>query len=525
MSDDGRYGSGRPAKRDGTLVLSGARLPTLPPVRTAAAAPDTLVLQEGRIAAIGSWRELRDRLPANTAVRDLAGATVLPGLGDAHVHLTATGFLESAIDGSRYRDLAGLLAVVAAQARRTPSGGTVLGLRVEPELYRERRAPTQDELDAAAPDHPVYLRHVTGHASYANGAAMRSLDLHPGRRGVLLNDDGAPTGTLIGATTQEATRRSYAAYSRQVGYESAFRAAAARAARNGCTAVHALDDLDAVRTLLAIEHDLPVRTAAYPQTFDVGAVRALGLSRIGGCHGCALDGDVDMRTAALLAPYPQRPTEYGTLYHNEMSLQGFVLAAHHAGMQLAFHAVGDRAVEQALRLYEAAQAAEFRPNARHRVEHAQLMSDGQRARARAAGVILSLQPAFNHVWDHGSYVASIGPERARRIDPLASAARAGLALAGGSDSTVTELRPLLGVHAAVNHSREEERLGVDQALAMFSSGVAYATHDEARRGRVEVGMAADLTVVDRDPYRVPAHELQALKPLMTVVRGESVFEA
>lgn len=514
MNDDG-----------GVLVLSGARLPTVPATGRGVPRPDTLVLRSGRIAAVGAWRDLRRGLPAGATVRDLAGATILPGLGDAHVHFTATGFLETAIDGSRHDDVGGLLTAVSAKAREAPTGGTVLGLRVEPGRYAEERPPTKQELDAAAPDHAVYLRHITGHASYANSAALDALSLHPGRTGVVLDDAGVPTGALIGAATQEATQRIYSAYSRQVGYETAFRAAAHRAVRNGCTVVHALDDLDAVRTLLSIEHDLPVRTAAYPQTFDVDAVRALDLHRIGGCHACALDGDVDMRTAALLAPYPDHPTEYGTLYHNDSSLEGFVLAAHHAGMQLAFHAVGDRAVEQALRLFEKAEASESRPGARHRIEHAQLMSDVQRARARAAGVVLSLQPAFNHVWGHRSYDALIGPDRAARVDPLATAARAGLPLAGGSDSTVTELRPLLGVHAAVNHSREEERLGVAEAVAMFSAGVAYASHDEGRRGRVEAGLDADLTVVDEDPFAMPARRIASLETVMTVVRGEIVFEA
>ncbi|MEX2501926.1 MAG: amidohydrolase, partial [Trueperaceae bacterium] len=475
------------------------------------------------IKAIGNALDLRARLPAGGRVHDLAGATVLPGLGDAHVHMTATGFLERAIDGAEAEGVPELLARVRSAARDAPTGALVLGLRVTPDRYREERAPTREELNAASPDRPVYLRHVTGHASYANDAALALLDLHPGYTGVTLDPvTGAPTGHLIGPATQEATHQAYAAYSRQVGYESALRAAAARAVRRGCTTLHALDDLDAVRTLLAIEDDLPVRAFAYPQTFDLDAVRALGLTRIGGCHACALDGDVDMRTAAMLAPYAGHPTDYGSLYHNDETLRGFVLAAHHAGMQVAFHAVGDRAVEQALGVYEAAQASESRPNARHRIEHAQWMSDEQRARARAAGVVLSMQPAFNLEWPHASYEETVGPERAEQVDPVASALRAGLPLAGGSDSTVTELRPLAGVHAAVNHSRPEERVSVRDAVRLFSHGVAYAAHHDRVRGRIVEGLEADLTIVDRDPFTVPPHELASLRPLMTVVRGEIV---
>ncbi len=499
-------------------VLAGGRLAGGDP------SVDALVIHDGRIRAIGAWAELKPDVPADAEVVDLAGATILPGLGDAHVHMTATGFLETALDGTDATEVSEILMAVKAATRVTPPGEIVLGLRIEPDELREGRPPSLAELDAVAPDHPVYLRHVTGHASYANSAALAFLDFHPGRNGVELDETtGAPTGRLIGPATQDATHRAYAAYSRRVGYETALRAAADRAARAGCTVVHALDDLDAVRTLLAIEDDLPVRTVAYPQTFDLEAVRALGLRRIGGCHGCALDGDVDMRTAALLEPYEGHPTEYGELYHNDETLTGFVLAAHYAGMQLAFHAVGDRAVEQALRMYEAAQASESRPDARHRIEHAQLASDVQLVRARATGAVLSVQPAFNAVWPHATYESSFGSERAARVDPLASAARAGLPLAGGSDSTVTQLRPLLGVHAAVNHSRPEERLDVPEALALFARGVAYAAHHEDRRGLVAPGFDADLTIVDRDPLAVAPSELASLAVRMTVVRGRTVF--
>lgn len=500
-------------------VLAGGRFPT---VSDGDPSLDTIVLADGRIAALGRWNEVRPALPAAAPTLDLGGSTVLPGLGDAHVHLTATGFLESAIDATGAADLATLLGLVRAAASETPRGELVLGLRVDPDALAEGRPPTRAELDAAAPDHAVYLRHVTGHASYANGAALSRLEAFPGMRGVEVDDEGTPTGHLTGPATQAATHRAYAAYSHQVGYESAFHAAAARAARNGCTTVHALDDLDAVRTLLAVEDDLPVRTVAYPQTFDLESVRALGLQRIGGCHACALDGDVDVRTAALLEGYADDASDFGSLYHNDATLTGFVLAAHHAGLQIAFHAVGDRAVDQALRAFEAAQASVSRPDARHRIEHAQLMAADHPARVRAAGAVVSLQPAFNHVWPHETYLDSLGPERSQRVDPLRTLRAAGVPLAGGSDSTVTALAPLLGVQAAVLHSREEERLSVAEALDLFTRGVAYAAHQDDRRGRIEVGFDADLTVLDRDPFSVDRSEIAGLEVRATVVRGEVV---
>ena len=511
-----------PAEPDASpLVLADVNLPTLADTRHAGA--DALVLAEGRIRAVGRWSELRRTLPTDAAVRDLAGATALPGLGDAHVHFTATGYLQTALDAGRVGTRTELLDAIRARAGELPPGSMVLGLRLDHQSFPDGRPPSREELTAAAPDHPVYIRHVTGHSSVVNDAALAILDFLPGQKGVDLDAEGRPTGTLIAQATQLATQVMYARYSSQVSYESAFRAAAASAVAQGCTTLHALDDLDAVRVLMRTRDALPLRVEPYTQSFDLQAVLDLGLRRIGGCHGCALDGDFDMGTAATLEPYEGRPGHYGVLYHNHLTLDGFVMAAHQAHVQLCFHAVGDRAVEQALRAFEKAQAAYPYADARHRIEHAQLMTREQMRRARDVGAVVSVQPAFNHVWDHATYPDYLG-HRADVIDPIGSLVEEGLHLAGGSDSTVTELRPLLGIHAAVNHSRPEERIGVGQAIEMFSTGIAYSTFDEGRRGRIRPGFDADLTIVDRDPFAVDPTALESIRPAMTVVGGSVAYE-
>ena len=501
-----------------TLLLADVRMPTVN--RPA----DAVRIAHGSIEAIGSWRDLKRDLPSNAVVHDLAGATVLPGLGDAHVHFAATGFLQSAIDCSQIDTLEGILAAVAREAAGKGPGELVLGLRMQHLEDPAHRLPTRQELTAAAPANPVYIRHITGHASVANERVFDLLDFPQGQAGVVLDEDGWPSGYLVAQATQQATQAMYDLYAQQVGYEAAFRAAADKAAREGCTVVHALDNLGAVEALLPIEPSLPVRVLPYTQSWDLHAVRDLGLTRIGGCHGCALDGDFDMGTAAVLEPYANRPGHTGVLYHDDVTLQGFVNATHHMGMQLCFHAVGDRAVEQALTAFERAERSYPRGNARHRIEHAQLITPGQIARAAELGAVVSVQPAFNHVWDHHTYIEYVG-ETYRRVDPLRSLLSAGLQLAGGSDSTVTELRPLLGIHAAVNHSREEERIGVGEAIRLFSEGVAYSTFDEGRRGAIRVGFDADLTVVDRDPFAVDPASIADITPVMTVVRGRVVHGA
>jgi predicted amidohydrolase YtcJ len=499
------------------LILAGAQFPTL---RTQA---DCLVIHGNRIASFARWSDIRLTLPSAATVKDVTGAYVLPGLGDAHVHFAATGFLVTALDCRGIESRESLLEAIATAAAQKAPAELILGLRLEHSKFPDKALPTLDELDAAAPHNPLYIRHITGHASLANRRTLALLDFPPRQPGVKLDEHNQPTGELIAQATQRATQQMYALNAEQLGYEAAFRAAAQAAAQQGCTVVHALDDLGAVKALLELHDELPVRVLPYTQSFDLEAVAALGLPRIGGCHACALDGDFDMFTAALLEPYHERPHAMGTLYQDHDNLTTFVTEAHRRGFQCAFHAVGDRAVEQALGVFEFAQSQYPRPDARHRIEHAQLVDDSHFERAQRAGVVLGLQPAFNHAWDHHDYVQWIG-ERHRRVDPLASFYKLGIPLAGGSDSTVTDMKPLLGIHAAVNHSRAEESLSVDAAIDMFSYGVAYSTHHDHERGRLKTGFVADLTLVAENPYTVDPSQIKDIEVVMTIVDGQVVFE-
>ncbi|MGL6350947.1 MAG: amidohydrolase family protein, partial [Aeromonas sp.] len=194
------------------------------------------------------------------------------------------------------------------------------------------------------------------------------------------------------------------------------------------------------------------------------------------------------------------------------------------GFQCAFHAVGDRAVEQALCAYEKAQRMLPR-EARHRIEHAQLIYSNHMERIRAAGITMSLQPAFNYVWNHQTYFEWVDETRAHTVDPLKSWQTQNVPMAGGSDSTVTDLKPLLGIHAAVNHSRIEERLSISDALALFTTGVAYSSFDEDNRGILKTGLQADITVLAENILETEPTHLKDIPVIMTIVDGVVVYES
>jgi predicted amidohydrolase YtcJ len=497
-----------------TLILKNALLPTV------SQPADCLVIRGNTISELGLWSTLKQHL-VNAMIKDMQGATLLPGLGDAHVHFAATGFLQTALDCSDIKSVTELLGRVHQAATSKEAGELILGLRLQ---TLADGVPTFEQLSNAAPDNPVFIRHITGHGAFANELALETLEFRPGRPGLVLGEDDTPTGYIIAQAMQVATQNMYTLNAEQVGYANAFRAGAEVAVKQGCTVLHALDDLAAVEALLHVEPYLPVRVLPYAQTFDIDAVEALGLNRIGGCHGVALDGDFDMYTAALKNPYLGFPDRNGLLYHDTEKLEAFVLEAHRRGFQCAFHAVGDRAVEQALRAYEKAQF-EVPRQARHRIEHAQLIDSNHMQRIKQAGLVMSLQPAFNYVWNHVTYYEWVDENRAHTVDALRSWQLQGVAIAGGSDSTVTELAPLLGVHAAVNHSREAERLTTQAALDMFTKGVAYSSFDENKRGTLATGFQADITAVAANPLTAEPTSLKDIPVVMTLVDGSIVFES
>jgi predicted amidohydrolase YtcJ len=182
-------------------------------------------------------------------------------------------------------------------------------------------------------------------------------------------------------------------------------------------------------------------------------------------------------------------------------------------------------VEQALNAYEAALIAHPRDDHRHRIEHCEIIREEQVQWAQRLGVALAIQPPFNHYWPHTTYYSSIGAERAARVDPVRTLMRPGLLVAGGSDSTVTPLGPLVGVHAAVNHSNPAERVGVQEALELYTINAARIAFEEQDKGSVEVGKLGDLVVLAQDPFETDPSRIKDVLVEMTVIGGQAVYQA
>jgi len=483
-------------------------------------AATTAVVRDGRFAVVGAREDIGGHLAGDKAI-DLRGKTVVPGFIDSHVHFTSTGLKELLIDLSAVRSKDEIKARVAKAAETTPPGNVILGLRME--FSRENDYLTVDELDRIAPRNPVFLLGVTGHFSLANTRCIERIKIPEGTPHI------DPTGLIRGQANTYAGRKARALAAQEIGLRNIHRAAAARAVAVGLTTIHALEGNDQkddpmVASLLDIQPELPLHLVIWYQTTDVAAVKRLGLPRIGGC--ILLDGDFDPHTAALSEPYEDDPAETGTLYYSQDFVNDFVERAHRAGLQIAMHAVGDRAARQALDAYERALQKWPRDDHRHRIEHFEIYDRALVARARELGVYLAIQPPFNgHAGGHNSYVHLLGRERSMRLDPVASLIQDGLRVGGGSDSTVTPLKPLHGVHCAVNHSNPRERISVHRALQLYTMDNAYLAFEENERGSIEKGKAGDFVVLSEDPLAAARESIGDIQVEMTVFGGEIVYRA
>lgn len=507
-----------------SLAVRNANILTMDPAQPRA---EALVIRDGRLVAVGDWADIA-ALSKNMPVLDLRGKTVLPGMIDTHTHFLWTAMSLAALDVSAGVDHETLQAVIQQAVAETPGGDLIFGMGfTEYALDTQRFGPIVEALDAVAPDHPVFLIGVTGHTYAANSRALDILDLPEGTAGLILDDQGRPNGLLAGQAGYGAADRFSEIFGGGDKAAEMVAQAIGKAHSVGLTTVHALEggvvgeDANVIEFLEALPA-LPLRIVLWYQTMDVERVQALGLPRIGGC--ILLDGDVGPHTAALREPYVDQTGSYGTLYHSQEEVDAFVFKAHQAGLQIAMHAVGDAAVEQALNAYEAALTAHPRDDHRHRIEHCEVIGEDQIERAQSLGVALAIQPPFNHYWPHTTYYPVLGEERAWKADPVRTLLRPGLLVAGGSDSTVTPLGPLIGVHAAVNHSNPAERVSVQEALELYTINAARIAFEEGEKGSLEVGKLGDLAVLAADPFQVAPEEIKETPVDMTVIGGQIVYQ-
>ncbi|MFE3740972.1 amidohydrolase [Streptomyces sp. NPDC059134] len=435
-----------------------------------------MLVERGHVSWVGSEGAADSFVAGADEVVDLDGALVTPAFTDAHVHATATGLALMGLDLSGAGSLGEALALVRAHGAARPYERILLGHGWDAERWPERRAPTRAELDEAAGGRALYLPRVDVHSAVVTTAL---LDLVPG---VASLAGYRPDGPLTGAAHHAVREAAHGAVSALQRTE-AQRAARSRAASLGIGTLHEcggpeISDEEDFTALLALARDeAGPRVHGYwaePVGDEKDARRIRELGAAGAAGDLFVDGSLGSHTAALCEPYADA-AHSGSAHLDADAVAAHVAACTEAGLQAGFHAIGDAALGTVVAGMRAAAErlgqARIRA-ARHRVEHAEMLTPETVAAFAELGLTASVQPAFDAVWggDEGMYARRLGVERARTLNPFAALLRAGVPLALGSDSPVTPLDPWGTVRAAAFHRTPGHRISVRAAFTAHTRG-------------------------------------------------------
>jgi predicted amidohydrolase YtcJ len=536
------------------LVVRNGHVVTMDDARNVFTA---MAVRGERISGVGSDAEISSCIDSHTQVLDLQKRTVLPGLIDVHTHgiLWAEAILRNDIDLTfpAVKSIADVVSAVRNKVSTAPPGAWIKGNGWDDAKLAEHRYITRHDLDAVAPNNPVYLEHVTGHLGAANSTALKLAGLStssPNPQGGILERDGH--GELTGIVKDNAMR----SISQTIPADApdlptrAAALATEKAAESGLTTIH--DVWDGVRTfageIAGYQHAhregrLKVRVQIMPGVSSVddairlaslGAHTAFGDDYLKfGAVKMFADGGMGARTAAIYAPPPEgEPADnLGLLIWKPEDMQKAQSILAGAGWQLATHAIGDRAINEVLDGYEITTKQLQLKDPRFRIIHCGLSSPAVLKRLRDLHVVVDANPAF--VYWIGSYFARYGPEREQWAYPGKSYFDYGIRAGAGSDVPVSPISPWWGMWAAVARRElksgrtlvPEERIPVMNALEMYTRNGAYAGFEEGVKGSIEPGKFADFIVIDRDLLSIPADQIKDTRVLKTFVAGHAVYSA
>ncbi|WP_406448272.1 amidohydrolase [Streptomyces sp. NBC_00876] len=468
-----------------------------------------MVVERGHVAWVGSEGAADAFASGVDEVIDLEGALVTPAFTDAHVHTTATGLALTGLDLSGARNLGEALALVAAYVAAHPADRVVLGHGWDAARWPEQRPPSRAELDEAAAGRPVYLPRIDVHSAVVTTAL---LDLVPG---IASMSGYRPEEPLTGAAHHAVRAAAHGAVSPRQ-RAGAQRAALARAASLGIGTVHEcggpdISDEEDFTSLLELAAGGPGPRVFGYWAEQVGdekdALRIRELGAVGAAGDLFVDGSLGSHTACLHEPYADAP-HAGAAHLDAAQIAAHVAACTEAGLQAGFHAIGDAAltavVDGIRTAAEKVGLGRVRA-ARHRIEHAEMLTPETVAAFAELGLTASVQPAFDAAWggEEGMYAQRLGAGRAGTLNPYAALLRAGVPLAFGSDSPVTPLDPWGTVRAAAFHRTLEHRISVRAGFTAHTRGGWRAVgRDDA--GTLVPGAPADYAVWRTDDLVVQA---------------------
>lgn len=506
---------------------------------------EALAIEQNRIVAAGMKDEILNLTTARDTIRDMANCTIWPGLTDSHIHFQNYALGLNRVD-CETSSRGECLDRVKKAAQKIPAGDWIRGHGWNQNNWPEGFG-NADLLDQAAPQNPVYLTAKSLHASWANSAALRLAGItrqtpDPQDGEIQRGADGNPTGILfesaMGLVEKALPDPTIAEIMR------AMETAQKTLWSLGITGIHDYDQRGCFMALQEMEQagGLGLRVVKGIPHEDFDHAVALGLRtgfgsdflRIGSLKMFA-DGALGPNTAAMFQPYEGKSTT-GMLFLDAEQILEIGQKASETGISLAIHAIGDRANYEVLKAYDQMRRFEkdhHKPHLRHRIEHVQIIHPDHLERLAALGIIASVQPI--HATSDYQMVDRFWGSRSRTAYAFRDLLAVNTRMTFGSDAPVESPNPFWGLHAAVTRQRQDgspapegwhpnQRITLQQALAGFTTGPAYAAGVETRLGRLAPGYLADLIVLEQDPFELAPQQIFTVQPTATMVAGRFVWE-
>ena len=487
--------------------------------------PGSVLCDGGKVARV--YRDEEPDPPADAEVIEANGGSLLPGLTDTHCHPFDYGRQKRSVDLRGASNVTALRMRLTAGVMKARPGDWVVGMGWDQEAFPDRKMPTRADIDDLTPSNPVALSRVCGHVGLLNSAAIAALGLGE-RRGP--EYERGPSGELTGIVKETALTDALLNVPKTTeALASDLQSVEAEAARLGLTRMHCIVSRDGYREKLEALAELeaggslalryrvfvPFEALEYVEELRRRGRAGGERYRINGVK-IFTDGSLGARTAALREPYADDPGNSGMLLLKDSELDEMVDRADAMGHQVIVHAIGDRAVEQAVRALSRVSGS-GNPR-RHRVEHASLLPKDLRSKMAKHGIRAAVQPCFvtSDTWA----AERLGEERLRDLYPFRSMLEEGIAISGGSDSPVESLSPVLGAWAAMTRggSVPEESLSLEESLALYTTSAAENGLDQLALGE---GAPADFTLFDSDIRGMHPALLRKVGVLATVVGGSA----
>lgn len=508
---------------------------------------NAMLLEHGRIIAIGSVDEVKAQVRPGAEDIDLRGRLATPGLFDAHAHIMSTGFTLGQVDVTpdTVSSIPEMQAAVRKRAETVPSGNWILGQGYDQASLAEGRHPTRQDLDAAAPDHPVFVWRTCHHIGVANSRALAAAGLSAATpdssdgtldrdesgelTGVLREAMNDPVKAVLGQPTEDDIATAIAQGGqefRRWGVTSASEAGIGTSKQLAAYQRTRDDGTLALRTTLMMMIDqtleplssLGIRTGFGDSWLQIGNAKLF------------TDGSIGGRTARMYQPYEGEPDNVGLWMDDPQAMKSKIVAAHTAGFQLGCHAIGDEAIELLLDAYAEAQRAAPRADARHRIEHCSVIDE--RLMQRIADQQVVPIPGTSFLYYHRpAYYENIGADRVRYAYAMRSFADRGIVAAASTDSPVVPVNPMLGLQSMVTRRDRtgaeawtEEAISIEEALRAYTWNGAFASFTEHEKGSLEVGKLADVAIFDQDLRQTPSEQLHTAHVDYTIADGQVVYE-